>query len=257
MRYLMSTVAFGALVAGTTIANAADVVMVPPPVIVAPPPAVGPTITTTIDTIGGIDADVPFLDFGVEVDVATASGLGFTLLGFGALDFGAPPEREFGFLATVYKPVGPFTLSIYGGMSWLTVSGDRTAIVGGTVEWAGPGEMLSALVDVSRLWSTVDPTSTTIYTEVAVALGPNTTVTPSAEFVIAGGTTTTLGIALEQVFGNFTVTPSYTAELGGGPQTVSLAVDLALGPVTVSAGVDRVLGTSWTYWAGLSIEFGN
>jgi hypothetical protein len=251
MKYLMSTVAVVALVAGATVANAADPVVMPVMIAPAPQPImVGPTKTITVGITGGVDDGTRFLDFGIDLDVAAAGGLGFTLGLFGALD--DSPEREFGFLATVYKAFGPVTLSVYGGMSWLLVAADRTVTAGATVEYGG--DVLSALVDLSRLWVNGAVDSTTLATEVGFALGPNTTVTPAAEFVFGGPTT--LSIALAQVFGNTTVIPSFAVELGG-PRTVSLAVEHVFGPATVMAGVDRVIGTSWTFWGGLSVEFGN
>ena len=255
MKYLMSTVAIGALVAGTSVAHAADPVFLPAVIAPAPEPiVVGPTITITASAVAGIEDNVWFTDLDLGIDIATASGLGFALGVFGYLDFPPAAEQEVGFLATVYKGFGPVTVSAYAGLSWLFQAAERHFLVGGAVEYAG--DVVSALLDVSRLWINGAPDDLTIVTELGFAIGPNTTITPAAEFVINGGTTTTLSLALAQTFGNATIIPSVAQELGG-PTTISLEVDYALGPATLMAGVDRVLATSWTFWGGISLEFGN
>lgn len=255
MKYLMSTVAIGALVAGASVAHAADPIFVP--VVVAPPPApivVGPTITITASAVAGIDDDIWFTDLDLGIDIATASGLGFALGIFGYLDFPPAAEQEVGFLATVYKAFGPVTVSAYSGLSWLFQAAERHLVVGGSLAYAG--DVISTLLDVSRLWINGTPDDITIVTELGFALGANTVITPAAEFVINGGTTTTLSLAIAQTFGNTTIIPSVAQELGG-PTTLSIEIDQVLGPATLMAGVDRVLGTSWTFWGGLSLEFGN
>lgn len=255
MKYLMSTVAIGALVAGASVAYAADPVFVP--VVVAPAPApivVGPTITITASAVAGIEDDIWFTDLDLGIDIATASGLGFALGIFGYLDFPPAAEQEVGFLATVYKAFGPVTVSAYSGLSWLFQAGERHLVVGGSLAYAG--DVISTLLDVSRLWINGTPDDITIVTELGFALGSSTVITPAAEFVINGGTTTTLSLAIAQTFGNTTIIPSVAHELGG-PTTLSIEIDQVLGPATLMAGVDRVLGTSWTFWGGLSLEFGN
>ncbi len=221
MKYLMSTVAVGALVAGASVANAADPVVMP--VIIAPasePMAIGPTTTITVSAVGGVEDGVPFADFDLGVDIATASGLGFALGVFGYLDFPPAAEQEVGFLATVYNAFGPVTVSAYSGLSWLFQAAERHFVVGGSLAYAG--DVVSALLDVSRLWINGAPDEITIVTELGFALGSNTVITPAAEFVINGGTTTTLSLALAQTFGNTTIIPSVSQELGGGPTTISL-----------------------------------